>query len=74
MEALTPNHILLLKGKPILSPGLFENSDLYMEASAVRCGAFLEKVDIRVFACNARKKKMDMAKKKLNSRRYCCNR
>lgn len=25
LEALTPNHILLLKGKPGLPPGLFEN-------------------------------------------------
>lgn len=30
-EALTPNHILLLKGKPILPPGLFEKSDLYIK-------------------------------------------
>lgn len=29
LEALTPNHILLLKGKPIFPPGLFEQSDLY---------------------------------------------
>ena len=27
LEALTPNHILLLKGKPIFPPGLFEQSD-----------------------------------------------
>ena len=31
LEALTPNHILLLKGKPILPPGLFEKSDLYIK-------------------------------------------
>ena len=30
LEALTPNHILLLKGKPIFPPGLFEKSDLYI--------------------------------------------
>ncbi|XP_039550287.1 uncharacterized protein LOC120495005 [Pimephales promelas] len=29
LEPLTPNHILLLKGKPALPPGLFEKSDLY---------------------------------------------
>lgn len=29
LEALTPNHIFLLKGKPIFPPGLFEWSDLY---------------------------------------------
>lgn len=29
LEALTPNHILLLKRKPIFPPGLFERSDLY---------------------------------------------
>lgn len=31
LEALTPNHILLLKGKPILPLGLFEKSDLYIK-------------------------------------------
>ncbi|KAI2645930.1 Hydroxamate-type ferrichrome siderophore peptide synthetase [Labeo rohita] len=31
LEALTPNHILLLKSKPILPPGLFEKSDLYIK-------------------------------------------
>ena len=30
LEALTPNHILLLKGKPVLAPGLFEENDLYI--------------------------------------------
>lgn len=30
LEALTPNHVLLLKGAPILPPGLFELSDLYV--------------------------------------------
>lgn len=30
-EALTPNHILLLKGKPIFPPGLFEQRDLYIK-------------------------------------------
>ncbi|KAI2645305.1 Gag-Pol polyprotein [Labeo rohita] len=30
LEALTPNHILLLKGKPSLAPGLFQESDLYI--------------------------------------------
>jgi hypothetical protein len=29
LEALTPNHLLLLKGNPALPPGLFERSDLY---------------------------------------------
>ena len=29
LEALTPNHILLLKGKPILPSGIFEQNDLY---------------------------------------------
>ncbi|KAL0150776.1 hypothetical protein M9458_053934, partial [Cirrhinus mrigala] len=28
-EPLTPNHLLLLKGKPILPPGLFTKNDLY---------------------------------------------
>lgn len=28
-EALTPNHLLLLKGKPALPPGLFDRDDLY---------------------------------------------
>ncbi|XP_059184653.1 uncharacterized protein LOC131967729 [Centropristis striata] len=30
LEALTPNHILMLKGKPIMPPGLFDHSDLYV--------------------------------------------
>ena len=30
LEALTPNHILTLKGKPIMPPGLFDHSDLYI--------------------------------------------
>ena len=30
LEALTPNHILLLKGSPVLAPGAFEESDLYI--------------------------------------------
>ena len=30
LEALTPNHILLLKGKPALPPGLFDKKDLYI--------------------------------------------
>lgn len=29
LEALTPNHLLLLKGNPALPPGLFERSDSY---------------------------------------------
>lgn len=30
-EPLTPNHILLLKGKPVMSPGLFNKDDLYVK-------------------------------------------
>ena len=30
LEALTPNHILSLKGKPIMPPGLFDRDDLYI--------------------------------------------
>lgn len=29
LEPLTPNHLLLLKGQPTLSPGLFQKSDAY---------------------------------------------
>lgn len=29
-EALTPNHILTLKGKPVMPPGIFEMQDLYL--------------------------------------------
>ena len=29
LEALTPNHLLLLKGKPVLPPGLFDKGDVY---------------------------------------------
>ncbi len=31
LEALTPNHILTMKRMPILPPGLFEKSDLYLK-------------------------------------------
>ena len=30
LEALTPNHILLLKSKPVMPPGLFDRNDLYV--------------------------------------------
>ncbi|XP_041932487.1 uncharacterized protein LOC121695553 [Alosa sapidissima] len=30
LETLTPNHILLLKSKPIMPPGLFNRNDLYV--------------------------------------------
>ena len=29
LEPLTPNHLLLLKGKPALPPGVFQKEDLY---------------------------------------------
>lgn len=29
LEAVTPNHLLLLKGKPIMPPGLFNKDDMY---------------------------------------------
>lgn len=31
LEALTPNHLLLLKGQPSLSPGVFQTADLYAQ-------------------------------------------
>nr|XP_054593653.1 uncharacterized protein LOC129160674 [Nothobranchius furzeri] len=31
LEALTPNHLLLMKGKPVLPPGIFEKEDLYVK-------------------------------------------
>lgn len=31
LEALTPNHLLLMKGKPALPPGLFEKADMYVK-------------------------------------------
>lgn len=30
LEAVTPNHILLLKAQPTFPPGLFQRSDLYI--------------------------------------------
>ena len=35
LEPLTPNHILLMKGKPSSPPGLFEQNDLYECMNAV---------------------------------------
>ncbi len=29
LEALTPNHLILMKGKPVLPPGLYDKKDLY---------------------------------------------
>ncbi|KAL2093037.1 hypothetical protein ACEWY4_010349 [Coilia grayii] len=31
LEALTPNHVLLLNTKPLLPPGLFQRDDLYLK-------------------------------------------
>ena len=31
LEALTQDHLLLMKGKPVLPPGLFETRDLYIQ-------------------------------------------
>ena len=31
LEPLTPNHLLHLKAKPVLPPGLFQRSDLYSQ-------------------------------------------
>ncbi|XP_032412291.1 uncharacterized protein LOC116718056 [Xiphophorus hellerii] len=31
LEALTPNHILMLKNQPVLPPGLFQKQDLYLK-------------------------------------------
>ena len=31
LEALTPNHLLLLKTQPVLPPGLFVKEDLYIK-------------------------------------------
>lgn len=31
LEALAPNHILLLKGKPTLAPGIFQKNDVYIQ-------------------------------------------
>lgn len=28
-EALTPKHLLLMKGRPVVPPGLFQKTDLY---------------------------------------------
>lgn len=33
LEPLTPNHLLLLKGKPAMPPGVFEPHDLYVKKS-----------------------------------------
>ena len=32
LEPLTPNHILLMKGKPVLSPGFFNKDDVYLKS------------------------------------------
>lgn len=37
LEALTPNHLLLLKGKPILPPGLFNKDEAYARRRLKQC-------------------------------------
>ena len=50
LEALTPNHLLLLQTKPSLSPGLFNQDDLYTghRWKQVQYMSILEKMDKRI--------------------------
>ena len=71
LEALTPNHLLLLKLKPILLPGLFVNEDLYvkqMETCAIHGGPVLETLDTGILASNPRTTTMVKGKNKFCSR------
>lgn len=67
----SPNHLLLMKGKPAIPPGLFERNDLYVkdvketERSPTFGGSFLEKMDTRIFAIAIGATKMDEGKTKL---------
>ncbi len=47
VEALRPNHLLLLKRQPVLPPGIFQNEDLYAkkEVSAIPVRHLLEALD-----------------------------
>ncbi|XP_057209123.1 uncharacterized protein LOC130565962 [Triplophysa rosa] len=49
LEPLTPNHLLQMRSKPVLSPGLFDKSELYSSRRwkqvQYMCDLFLEKVD-----------------------------
>lgn len=50
LEALTPNHLLLLKGKPILPPGLFNKRlslcKKEMETMPIHLRSLLETLDL----------------------------
>ncbi len=63
LEALTPNHILLLKGKPSLSPGLFDVHDLYIKRRWKQVqyipDLFLEEMGERIPAFAAREAEME---------------
>ncbi|VDI06662.1 Hypothetical predicted protein [Mytilus galloprovincialis] len=52
LEALTPNHLLLMKRKAYLPPGLFSKTDNYcrskMETNSVYCKSILESLGARV--------------------------
>lgn len=62
LEPLTPNHILLMKGKPVLPPGLFEKKDMYIRRRW-RQGQYLAdlfwKRWTRVLTFTTRKTKME---------------
>lgn len=70
LEALTPNHLLLLKTQPSLPPGLFQREDLgcsHMETSTVHVQLVLEKMDERISATASGTSKVDQSQAQFNS-------
>lgn len=69
LEAFTPNHLLLLKRKPLLPPGLFKDDDLHSRKRwrQVQYGRpVLEKVVEGIPPTTTREAKVDQTKKKLH--------
>ena len=74
LEPLTPNHLLLMKTKPFLPPGVCHPEDCYPRRRwrqvQYMADLFLEKVDKGISATAARKTKMGTEEEKLCHRRY----
>ena len=72
LELLILNHLLLLRGKPALPPGVFGPHDQYkMETDSVHLRSFLEAMGARVLALTPREAKMEPEEKKFEQGRHC---
>lgn len=67
LEALTSNHLLLLKGKPILPPVLFDKNEAYAIRRWKQCQYISETLDPRIPTPATGTPKMETREKKLCS-------